>query len=120
MEKTQNSRKNCVLSEPFPHFTVENMYNEEELELIWEELNFLTKPHKFAKEGYPDTDTARNADGSPMSQSKMIHLDNTYTDRSTSNILNLNRKLFEKECLIEFSKTSLMSKSILYQNQDLD
>ena len=35
------------LKEPFPHLIVENMYNEEELELIWEELYFLTKPNKL-------------------------------------------------------------------------
>ena len=33
--------------EPFPHIIVKNFYNEEELELIWEELNFYTKPGKL-------------------------------------------------------------------------
>jgi len=27
--------------EPFPHMIINNLYNEEELKLIWEELNFL-------------------------------------------------------------------------------
>ena len=35
--------------EPFPHIIVKNFYNEEELELIWEELNFYTKPGKLLK-----------------------------------------------------------------------
>ena len=33
--------------EPFPHLIVEDFYNEKELELIWEELNFYTKPGKL-------------------------------------------------------------------------
>ena len=32
---------------PFPHMIIENFYNESELDLIWEELNFYTKPGKF-------------------------------------------------------------------------
>ena len=36
-------------SEPFPHIIVKNFYNEEELELIWEELNYYTKPGKLMK-----------------------------------------------------------------------
>ena len=32
---------------PFPHLIVEDFYNEEELELIWEELKFYTKPNKL-------------------------------------------------------------------------
>ena len=43
---------------PFPHLIIENFYNPEELELIWEELNFYTKPGKLfeAKDygGIPD------------------------------------------------------------------
>ena len=33
--------------EPFPHLIIKNFYNEEEVELIWEELNFYTKPDKL-------------------------------------------------------------------------
>ena len=33
--------------EPFPHIIVKNFYNKEELELIWEELNFYTKPVSY-------------------------------------------------------------------------
>ena len=31
---------------PFPHLVIKNFYNEQELDLIWEELNFYTKPNK--------------------------------------------------------------------------
>ena len=32
---------------PFPHFILHNFYNDEELKLIWEELDFYTKPDKL-------------------------------------------------------------------------
>jgi hypothetical protein len=36
-----------ILIEPFPHVIVEEVYEDHELELIWEELNFFTKPGKL-------------------------------------------------------------------------
>jgi hypothetical protein len=36
-----------ILTEPFPHVIVEEVYEDHELELIWEELNFFTKPGKL-------------------------------------------------------------------------
>ena len=32
---------------PFPHLVLHNFYNDEELKLIWEELDFYTKPDKL-------------------------------------------------------------------------
>ena len=39
---------------PFPHLIIRNFYNQEELDLIWEELKFYTKPGKLlsAKDYY--------------------------------------------------------------------
>ena len=33
--------------EPFPHLVFHNFYTDEELDLIWEELKFYTKPNKL-------------------------------------------------------------------------
>lgn len=80
------------LKDPFPHLIVENMYDEEELELIWEELKFLTKPGKLLN---PEEYGVAGAKyGNPQTTALGIQLDNIYTDRNFSNILNLNRKLF--------------------------
>ena len=38
-----------VFEEPFPHLIGYNFYNDEELELIWEELKFYTKPGKLLR-----------------------------------------------------------------------
>ena len=104
------------LAEPFPHLIVENMYNQEELDLIWEELKFLTKPHKFL-----EVDLGTNIDkttGVLKSQSKSIIIDQIYTKRFISNILTVNRKLFTGQYLRLFSEISPLCKSILYQNHD--
>ena len=36
-----------AFAEPFPHLIIKNFYNEDELKLIWEELNYYTKPGKL-------------------------------------------------------------------------
>ena len=66
---------------------IENFYNESELELVWEELNFLTKPGKLmdAKD-YGGVIDGTNA--------KALVLDDIYENRQISNILTVNRKLF--------------------------
>ena len=59
------------LAEPFPHLIVENMYNQEELDLIWEELKFLTKPQKFMQN---DIGTGIDSTGLSKSESKSLDL----------------------------------------------
>ena len=36
-----------ILKEPFPHLILYNFYDDKELKLIWEELNFYTKKDKL-------------------------------------------------------------------------
>jgi hypothetical protein len=97
---------NAVISEcPFPHLVVENFYNDEELDLIWEELNFYTKPGKLLEaKDYGGVVNRTNA--------KALLLDSIYKDysdnkginyRNISNILTVNRKLFSCGVLDVFS-----------------
>ena len=88
-----------LYANPFPLMVVENFYNEEELSLIWEELNFYTKPEKLLDaEGYGGIVDRTNA--------KALILDEIYTKqyRNVSNILTMNRKLFECGVLDKFSE----------------
>ena len=88
------------LLEPFPHLIIKNFYNSNELELIWEELKFYTKPGKLL--------TAENFGGVVGStNSHALALDEVYGTkfRILSNILTVNRKLFDKEILEAFSNT---------------
>ena len=85
-------------SDPFPHLILKNFYNEEELELVWEELKFYTKPGKF----FEAKDFGGVVD---KTNSHAIILDEIYNkNRKLSNILTVNRKLFLPEILEPFSK----------------
>ena len=87
---------------PFPHLILHNFYNREELDLIWEELNFYTKPGKLLE--------AKDFGGIvDATNSRAIVLDQVYNDysdgncdvlgnpdyRPLSNILTVNRKIFD-------------------------
>ena len=88
-----------LYANPFPLMVVDNFYNEEELSLIWEELNFYTKSGKLLDaEGYGGIVDYTNA--------KALLLDEIYTKRyrNVSNILTMNRKLFKCGVLDKFSE----------------
>ena len=96
----QNIRADAYI-EPFPHIIFHNFYTDEELKLIWEELDFLTKPDKlFNVKEY------KGVEG--YTEAKAIQLDTVYEgkNRKLSNILNVTRKVFDKEVLKAFSSIS--------------
>ena len=89
-----------VCEGPFPHLIIDNFYNQDELDLIWQELNFYTLPNKLL--------TPRKYGGIPHKiKSKGISLDHLYKNyvddgknyRNISNILTVNRKLFDSGVL---------------------
>lgn len=80
------------LKEPFPHLIIENMYDDQELKLIWEELNFLTKPGKLLSPKHYGA--VITEEGDSYTTALGIHLDQVYANRNISNILQINRKLF--------------------------
>jgi len=86
-----------VFNTPFPHLIIKNFYNEKELELIWEELNFYTKPDKLLE--------AKDFGGiADRTNSHAIVLDEIYnSNRKLSNILTVNRKIFNSGILDVFS-----------------
>ena len=91
--------RGSAFKKPFPHLIFSNFYNEQELDLIWEELNFYTKPDKLLE--------AKDFGGVVgKTNSHALALDSLYPKerRSISNILTVNRKLFEPEVLESFAK----------------
>ena len=106
--------------EPFPHMIIENFYDPDELKLIWEELTFYTKPEKLVE--------AKHFGGiQDATNSHAVCLDNVYRDhsdddgpnyRKLSNILTLNRKLFNDEILNKFAKTHDSCQIIKHCNSD--
>ena len=85
-------------TEPFPHMIINNLYNEEELKLIWEELNFFTKPGKLLE--------AKDYGGVvDRTNSRAVVLDQIFARyRQMSNILGVTRKLFNSFILKEFGE----------------
>tara|TARA_X000000368_G_scaffold106366_1_gene82493 strand:- start:268 stop:900 length:633 start_codon:yes stop_codon:yes gene_type:complete len=87
-------------TQPFPHLIIKKFYNEEELELIWEELKFYTKPGKLLE--------AKDFGGVvDRTNSHALALDDIYEKekyRSLSNILTVNRKLFTSSALEAFGQ----------------
>lgn len=83
--------KVTTLSEPFPHLIVDEVYEDHELELIWEEFKFFNKPGKLQPpERYGGVMGRTNA--------KAIALSDIFSGRKRcmSNILNLERPLMER------------------------
>ena len=112
-----------VHTDPFPHLIIENFYNDEELELIWEELKFYTKPGKLLE--------AKDYGGVVQgTNSHALVLDDLYRDyslrkeskpnfRNISNILTVNRKLFDPEILNTFAQIHDCCGIVKFVNYDL-
>ena len=95
----EKERIEAIFNEyPFPHVIIENFYNEEELKLIWQELEFYTHPNKLVP--------AKDYGGIVGSTNALaLQLDGIYSKRrELSNILTVNRKLFDKELLDSISE----------------
>ena len=84
--------------EPFPHLIYHNFYDDSELKLIWEELDFYTKPNKLF-----DVEDYQGVVG--YTKAKAIHLDSVYIgkNRKISNILDISRKVFDEQVIKPFS-----------------
>ncbi len=84
--------------EPFPHIIFHNFYDNDELELIWEELNFYTRPKKLF-----DVEEYQGVVG--YTKAKALHLDSVYTGRNRvlSSILEVSRKVFDNQDLEPYS-----------------
>ena len=90
---------------PFPHMIIDNFYNEEELELIWEELKFYTKPGKLLEaKDYGGVVGYTNAKALMLDSVYRNYSDNDGVNyRILSNILTVNRKLFTSGVLDTFA-----------------
>ncbi len=99
--------------DPFPHMIVKNFYNDSELKLIWEELDFYTKPDKLLDAKYYGGVVTHT-------NSKALWLDKIYKDkyRSLSNILTVNRKVFDSAILDAFSSVHDCCSIARHSNND--
>ena len=108
-------RKINIFKEPFPHLIIENFYTDEELELIWEELKFLTRPGKLYEPGYIHGAVDYQT-GEFLTKSRSIQLDTAYNDKNLSNIITVTQKLFNHGFLNIFFDRFPQHKKILCTN----
>ena len=87
-------------NEPFPYVLIDDFYNQSELDRIWEELDYLCNPKRMGRSSI-ERGAATNiySDGTEQSikNSWDLFLDTFFTSRDFSNILEVNRKLINKE-----------------------
>ena len=78
--------------EPFEYIIIDNTYTEEELRLIFLELDFWAVSGNLM--GPEHTRTATRENGEPKKQNKGVFLDSVYAERNYSNVLKFNRKIY--------------------------
>jgi len=90
-------------SEPFPYIIVDNFYSKEDLELIWEELNFLCYSHKFET---PGENNSATMDGGTLKNIPSIFLHRIFNKAEYSNIcLMLNKLMGMMPMIMSYSKS---------------
>lgn len=103
------------IEDPFPYLIVENLYNEDELKLIWQELEFLNHPCKLE---LPENIGGALEDFELISNNRGLFLDDLYKKREISNILTVNRKIFTDSYFNAYASLNFSYKSLKYTNFD--
>jgi Rps23 Pro-64 3,4-dihydroxylase Tpa1-like proline 4-hydroxylase len=103
------------INDPFPYLKIENMYSDEELELISEELIFLNHKNKLES---PEKTGSATDNHNILKNNKGLFLDDLYKKREISNILTVNRKIFNKEYLESYASLNFGYRTILECNFD--
>jgi len=80
-------------TDPFPYVIIEDLYNKEELKLIWEELDFLCYSHKLLPPN--QTGSARLHKLVEAKKNAGVFLEQIYYNPDTSNIMRVSQKIFE-------------------------
>jgi len=78
-------------SKPFPYIIINDLFDGDELDLIWQELEFICHQGKMSSPEETGSATENNV---YLKKNIGVWLDNVYADRKYSNILTLNRKIF--------------------------
>ena len=109
--------KPVMFSKEVPVLVVDDLYDELELLTIWEELQFLTSPKRMHNPFY--LGAARNESGEFNKNANGVFLDEFYAKRISSNILEVNRKLFSKEIKDMALQISIFYKLLEEINNDI-
>ncbi len=94
-----------LITLPFPHLIIRNTFNEQELKLIWRELEFLNSPLKLERPSVNGTAIDQNT-GLSLSNNFSLWLDGAYNNRSVSDILRINTKVIDRGIREAFTSIS--------------
>lgn len=85
---------------------IRNWYSEEELDMVWKELDVICSPFIMYKSGSLGNTSATNEVGADLKKNHGVFLDEFYgnDNRYKSNILNLNRKIFIPDFVLSLIK----------------
>jgi hypothetical protein len=99
--------------EPFEYIIIDNTYTDEELKLIFLELDFWALSGNLM--GLEHTGTARwEHNGEPKKRNIGVFLDSVYAERNYSNILKFNRKIYR----IQLDKPSTILNQLRESDSD--
>jgi Rps23 Pro-64 3,4-dihydroxylase Tpa1-like proline 4-hydroxylase len=99
-----------------PYVIVDDFYSEEELVQIWKEIDFLSSEDKLLGPEY--TNSSTYLDGDLKKKNIGVFLDDLYLNRDTSNILKLNRKVFDSDFFEELEKLNFSFSFIKNSRKD--
>lgn len=106
------------IQDPFPYIIVDDLYNEDELYLIWQELDFINYSYKWKS---PEETASAELNGKLLKNNFGIFLDGkdgVFSDRKISNILSVNRKILNQNILGSYSELSFGYQTALMTNTD--
>ena len=101
--------------DPVPHVIIDNFYTFEELNLIADELKFLTHPTKMMSPQV--TGSAVNSKGDSTKKNYGLFLDSVYSQRNISDILTFSKKLFEQTTLKAIGN-NFIGRFLMISNKD--
>lgn len=91
----ENFKTYCDIFSPFPYLIVENTFSHDEMNLIWEELEFINQPHKV--------NSILN-ESNPNFNCKKINLKEVFKALDCSSISNLYKHFLSQDLYDQVSK----------------
>ena len=105
--------KFTIVKDPIPFLIIDDTYNKEEQILIGREIDFLS-----SKLLGPEKTSSATGINSEIKKNTGIFLDEAYLNRSISDILQVNRKIFSLEVLDKLSECHYAYNSFKSVNKD--
>ena len=105
-----------IFNDPFPHVIIENTFDENQLRLIWREMEFLGDK----LEG-PENYSNIQEDGTYLTTAGALQLDNVYTERCFSDILRITQEVFldNEQLFKDLLEANEYWKTYCWSNEDV-